>query len=63
MSQEQQVKDAQALKSAQDLIRSPYYADRIRLAAEIAHMQFKAFERAGFNPAQALELVVRRGMD
>lgn len=55
-----QVKFAQALKAMQDEMKMPRYSDALRLNAMHQFARFQAFEKAGFDERQALELVIRR---
>ena len=54
------VKFAQALKGLQEEMKTPLFAERMRLVAEHHFARFMAFKKAGFSAAEALELVIRK---
>ena len=56
----QEVLVAQALKAMQDEMKMPRYSDALRLNAMHQFARFQAFEKAGFDERQALELVIRK---
>lgn len=57
------VKTAQILKMLDDEMVQPIYRERLILLAKDAWNRYQACVAAGFSPSQALEIVIRRGIE
>jgi len=57
------VKAAQMLKMLADAMAQPTYRERLILLAKDAWNRYQACVSAGFSPSQALEIVIRRGIE
>lgn len=58
MTEEQRVRAAQMLRSAQENLMSPEYKERIKFFSTDAFNRFQGFIAAGFTEAQALQLII-----
>ncbi len=61
--EENAVKAAQVLKMLSDAMAQPSYRDRLILLAKDAWSRYQACIAAGFSPDQALEIVIRKGIE
>jgi hypothetical protein len=57
------VKAAQLLKMLADAMAQPTYRERLILLAKDAWSRYQACIAAGFSPDQALEIVIRKGIE
>ena len=57
------VKTAQMLKMLADAMAQPTYRERLILLAKDAWSRYQACIAAGFSPDQALEIVIRKGIE
>jgi len=57
------VKTAQILKGLADAMAQPTYRERLILLAKDAWNRYQACVAAGVSPSQALEIVIRRGIE
>ena len=57
------VKTAQILKGLADAMAQPTYRERLILLAKDAWNRYQACVAAGFSPSQALEIVIRKGIE
>lgn len=57
------VKTAQMLKMLADAMAQPTYRERLILLAKDAWNRYQACIAAGFSPDQALEIVIRKGIE
>lgn len=57
------VKAAQMLKMLADAMAQPTYRERLILLAKDAWNRYQACVAAGFSPSQALEIVIRKGIE
>lgn len=62
-TEDQLQKSARAIKLLTDAMKHPSYRERLNLLARDAFARYRACVDAGFTPAQALEMVIRKGIE
>ena len=59
MTKPDPVKAAQVIKAITDHMDTPMFKESVNTSARYLFAKYQAYERAGFNAAQALELTAR----
>ena len=61
VSQDKEVQMAQAVRALTENMKRPVWIDMVNCIAREKFAKFQAYQRAGFDAKQALELVIREG--